>query len=611
MNDIYEIIRAKQKSYILEDGKLDSNLNELEVSVPFLKRRKLENDLEESEIESNIESDIESNIETDTKTKTKTKDIKFRFVNRNRPSKNSSSGHKLNPNEKYISLESKLVNHLCPIGNYYAVRAYLSDEVMEEVKKLPNIIACDKTTEFKKPTYQMKHLNTTLLTKLHRKSRRSDKFYDLNYIKKETGWSGVSVQEYSEAHLAVISQFNYNEDLASIFDYNYYYPSTAGQGIDIYLIDEGLYVNHEEFDTYNGKRTVTCDAIIEGGTETITRDGKKKSCSYDNEYQDHGNMVASVAAGAINGVAKKANIHMIATGFTDADLTVALDFIKVHGKPHKSVINVSRNGVNTFNENLQNKIDEMINAGFIIFASAGNDAEDACDEEYPNKISGYGNIISVGATFNKENFIEGAYTAAEYSNYGKCIDIQGPGYVTAADFYECDYKANSSKICENYAYTDGTSFSSPILAGVAALIMAEHSGTQYNHKSMKKILMEMSLKNVIQDLGSEDTPNRFVNNGKHIVYSPDNNYMGCGILAGNFKCSSGCCTKKGYCVSSTSSDHKKECKIENGCQPEYGTCQKENESSSVTPQNEYGMSIELAQQSLDINSKFASVYLSD
>ncbi|OUM64766.1 carbohydrate-binding module family 18 protein [Piromyces sp. E2] len=88
---------------------------------------------------------------------------------------------------------------------------------------------------------------------------------------------------------------------------------------------------------------------------------------------------------------------------------------------------------------------------------------------------------------------------------------------------------------------------------------------------------------------------KVVNNGKHIVYSSDGKYKGCGISAGNTSCSSNsipissvkdrcgpeygkcanknaCCSDNGYC--GTTSEY---CGI--GCQPQYGLCSNFNANS--------------------------------
>jgi len=644
MNDIYNIISKNKNSYISIEGKMDEKLDELTTVSSTLRKRdenEIKDDLEsEIEIKEDSEPDNEiienSEMEIEIKESDSEEEIcdiseliikikeyselneklkdssdsedeipvkKFRFVNKNRPPKNNSFLSETK--DQYISIESNLVSHIVPVLNYYTVKAYLSSDVAEKVRSLPNVISCEIAHKIEKPVF--KKLKDKECHKKHKtynsnKFKRSSSHYDLSYIKKETGWSDVSVQEYADAHLAVLSQYKYNSELINNFDYTYYYPSSAGKGIDIYLIDEGININHEDFDT--SERTVICDAIIEGGVTTTTDNQTKKNCSIGSTYQVHGTMVSAVAGGKVSGVAKKANLHMLATDFYDYDFVVALDYVKLHGKPYKTVINISRNGVDVFSDVIQSKINELVDAGFIIVASSGNESEDACDSKYVNKFAGYDNVITVGATFNDEYSLTEAYTAAYYSNYGNCIDLQGPGYVRSADFSKCD--ESSSSMCKKYGYVEGTSFSSPIVSGMAAVIMSENSGTKFNYKTMRQKLIDMSNKNIVKNLGSS-TPNRFVNNGKHIVYSSDNIYYGCGLLSGNMSCSDNkCCASNGYCISPDKDDGGL-CKLENGCQSEFGYCGKAGQI--VNPVDFYGMSLDTIKKSIEYSSTFELVFL--
>ena len=72
------------------------------------------------------------------------------------------------------------------------------------------------------------------------------------------------------------------------------------------------------------------------------------------------------------------------------------------------------------------------------------------------------------------------------------------------------------------------------------------------------------IKNIISD--THGSPNVFVNNGKRLVYSSKEEYIGCGPNAGNTKCKEDeCCSAEGFC--GKSDDH---CGV--GCQPEFGLC---------------------------------------
>jgi len=246
---------------------------------------------------------------------------------------------------EYIPFESDLIQHVCPIMNYYAVSAYLSDKTAEIVCKMDNVINCEKSkliqfqrsieneeqtnnnNNNKKNTTSNSNNNNVKTNTTNEKVNKENndnvgnKYYDIEAIKKETKWKEVSVQEfpYADNHLALLSQSPFIEN-NSTMDKNFYYPSSAGQGIDIYFIDNGIDVNHEDYDTYKGtpyERTVTCDAVASMDDFHVNEGEEKKKCNLSkNEVPNHGIMVASVAGGKIFGVSKKANLHMISVDAT-------------------------------------------------------------------------------------------------------------------------------------------------------------------------------------------------------------------------------------------------------------------------------------------------------
>ena len=91
------------------------------------------------------------------------------------------------------------------------------------------------------------------------------------------------------------------------------------------------------------------------------------------------------------------------------------------------------------------------------------------------------------------------------------MDIYAPIYVKASYIDQYDIKQNK----KNWS---GTSFSFPIVAGVAATIMSENPHKKFNTK--KKKVRWFGLKGIIKDV-DEDQPNIFINNGNHLRYDYD------------------------------------------------------------------------------------------
>eukprot|EP00833_Pecoramyces_ruminatium_P017858 jgi/Orpsp1_1/1191890/evm.model.d7180000089183.1 len=544
MNDIYDIIENNKDTFILDNGEIDEKLNELENSK--LKKRDVK------------------------------KTIRYNFINKNRRINTRFYKRSLNSTIDYIPKESDIVAHICPVKNYYTIKAYLSDSIIEDVIKLPNVVSCEKINISSREDFS-----------------DSDKtfYYNLNYIQKETNWTGVSVQEHDTysgknffTHLSLISQSKYHRKFTEVYDNNFYYPSSAGKGIDIYLIDEGLIFKDEnnilfdDYDQYLGtpdERIIKCDAIIKNGVIKSIPELSNDCRIKPGNIPYHGNMVSSMVGGKIFGVSKKANIHMLATDFTDLDELAALDYISQNSKPHKTIINISRGSWFGYKKVMEDKINELVDNGYIIFVSAGNTSSYCCGQEkgtYNFKAySGYKNVIAVGALQNTlYNSMYYAYEPSNYSNYGECVFIHAPGEVIYPPVY-------NSQVYNGFKYSSvhGTSCASPIVAGVAASIMSEHPEIEFNSELIKKYLDELSVKDFLQNLTHNSTtlltPNRLLNNGKHTVFSPVNSYNGCGELVGGSKCINGCCSKESQCINPINNPSQL-CDIKNGCQSKFGIC---------------------------------------
>lgn len=137
----------------------------------------------------------------------------------------------------------------------------------------------------------------------------------------------------------------------------------------------------------------------------------------------------------------------------------------------------------------------------------------------------------------------------------------------------------------NIDYGRGTSLSVPIVAGIAATIMSEQTEINFTSGLMRKTLINMSIKNIIDELNN-NTPNNFINYGKKTVYSPIGIYRrSCGISYHNFKCLKNlCCTKDGDCIDPYNENNDSNlCLINNGCLSEFGYClNKLNEGNAIT-----------------------------
>eukprot|EP00833_Pecoramyces_ruminatium_P005769 jgi/Orpsp1_1/1179801/evm.model.c7180000070792.1 len=372
--------------------------------------------------------------------------------------------------------------------------------------------------------------------------------YNVDDILSQTGWENLSVRSNADFHLSLISQGIYNKSLVNQYDNNYYYPSTAGKDIDIVIFDSSFGFGYSEFDTSNNDRIVKCVGSILNG-KAMAPDSEKK-CG--ETFLDHGETVSDVAAGAIHGVASRANVYGISVpvsavqGINDSDVLGGIQYIYENMiRSHKTVVNLSlgcfEKSSSEFFAQYSEVIDGIRERGGIIVSSAGNDGIDITDGRVADESKDITNekeyyipcdfeeVICVGGIENeKKSNMDTVYKIAKESNYGRNVDVYSPFHVNA----EVPKKRRIAKVNKR-----GTSFSTPIVSGIIATIMGEDLNIDYTKEIIMEKLLEYSQSENIETENNE--PALLVNNGKLIVYSEDGKYNGCGIHAGNLPCNTG------------------------------------------------------------------------
>ncbi|KAI9325018.1 peptidase S8/S53 domain-containing protein, partial [Zopfochytrium polystomum] len=230
----------------------------------------------------------------------------------------------------------------------------------------------------------------------------------------------------------------------------------AGHGVDIYVVDTGVRVDHVDF----GGRA-------QWGVTTRTG-------SPDEDDNGHGSHVAGTAAGLVSGVAKRANV--IAVKVLDAaghgpysELIEGLAWVanrtRTTGRP--SIVNLSIQGrpSNVLNRALAG----LTRLGIHVTSAAGNMGADACRYSPASATreasaggggGGGAAIVSVGAT-------DGRDALAGFSNYGECVSVYAPGVDVASVFADS---------VNQYVELSGTSMASPLVAGAVAVLLSEQRG---------------------------------------------------------------------------------------------------------------------------------------
>ena len=198
----------------------------------------------------------------------------------------------------------------------------------------------------------------------------------------------------------------------------YDYEDGAGEGVDVYVLDTGIYIDNNEFEG----RASWGKSII---NETI-----------DKDTDGHGTHCAGTVASKKYGVSKKANVVAVkiannSGGTTQSALADGIDWIveshkkntanfqsattAAHFKASVALLATPQIQADGSMDRLRSALDAAIEEGVHVVTPAGNENEDSC--------IGYGMpsaAFKVGASALSD-------VKAFFSNYGPCVDLFAPG----------------------------------------------------------------------------------------------------------------------------------------------------------------------------------------
>jgi subtilisin family serine protease len=232
----------------------------------------------------------------------------------------------------------------------------------------------------------------------------------------------------------------------------YWYPASAGAGVRIYVVDTGVRADHPDL---AGRVLDGYDFINNVGGQTTDCNG-------------HGTAVASAAAGTVYGAAKLSSIVPVQVANCSGQASTStiirgLDWIVANnpaGTP--ATVNISLGSLdkdaNPAFAALEDAVTSTVSSGFFVAIAAGNDANastvpEACQFSPARTPSAF----TVGASDAWVDSV-GVEGRANFSNAGTCLDAFAPGVnIMTASASGAD------------GYRNGTSFASPIVAGLGAI----------------------------------------------------------------------------------------------------------------------------------------------
>nr|AIN44165.1 serine proteinase [Volvariella volvacea] len=244
---------------------------------------------------------------------------------------------------------------------------------------------------------------------------------------------------------------------AAALTFTYTYHDSAGAGVDVYVVDTGVYTAHTQF-------------------EGRARWGATFGGYANADGNGHGTHCAGTIAGSQFGVAKAASIiavKVLSDGGSGAwaDIISGLNWVgtqaSASGRP--SVVSMSLGGV---------AIHQLTSLGVHVVVAAGNNNANAANYSPARAPS----AITVGASTIAD-------ARASFSNYGTIVDVFAPGQSVISAWIGGTTATNS---------ISGTSMATPHVAGLAAYFISKDGNL--SPAALEAKIKDLSVKNALSGL---------------------------------------------------------------------------------------------------------------
>lgn len=313
----------------------------------------------------------------------------------------------------------------------------------------------------------------------------------LHVEKRVLASSRETVRKSAPWGLERISSNSYMFGNPKSVSYAYAYAnSSLGQGVDIYILDTGIYTDNKIF----------------AGRARMGWSFEADPTDHDG----HGTHVSGTAAGGTFGVASGANLIGVKVlgddGGGESSNTIAgIDYVlQAHEKRKASgdadfrgsIMSMSW-GLDSESPSIQTAIKAALSQGIHVSVAAGNSGTDACNKS-PSMAGGTNSAAVVVGSIDEMSAI------SDFSNTGPCVDIYAPGEDVLSAWI------GAPNVVQ---YLSGTSMACPHVTGVMAYLMSGDDTLAASPDALKGRLMDMSLRDMVHGKAVVGDQFRLVNNG--------------------------------------------------------------------------------------------------
>jgi subtilisin family serine protease len=239
----------------------------------------------------------------------------------------------------------------------------------------------------------------------------------------------------------------------------------SGQNVDVYVIDTGIKLTHNEFEG----RAVWGANYVD---------------SIRDDNNGHGTHCAGTIGGATIGVARNCRLVAVrvlngAGSGTNAGVINGINYVANTARTRNNPAVASMSLGGGLNTAMNNAVASLVSSGVSTAVAAGNDNANACNYSPASTPT----AITVGATSTDASNRD---IRSSFSNWGSCVDIFAPG----SNIYSAGITSNSA-----YSTLSGTSMACPHIAGLAAVYL--HRQPNLSPAALKSALINDGNKNHI------------------------------------------------------------------------------------------------------------------